>query len=397
MNILIVTPRIPYPPHRGDKLKIFNLASYLRKNHKVKILTFAQGKGDAQNAVELKEKGFDVEFVNLPLIKSVFSVLLAIFSKIPFQTAYFKSGKMRSLLLKELNETNYDLVYFHLIRSAQYADEVEKKGTKMIIDFTDSVSLYLKRYIKVLKNPFRKLFFFWELKKIENYESIGNKFEAVYVCSETDRKNLEKRIDSKKIKILSNGVDLTTFEPKDIPFESDRIIFTGNMPYFPNYDAVDHFVKDIYPEVLKHKSNAKFYIVGQKPPSFIKNLVNDNIIVTGFVDDIRAEYLKSVVNIAPIRFGAGTLNKIIESLVLGVPVVASSLSVAGMSRELKKFVLVAESDNDFAEKILEVLANPGKFKDELLDARKEIIAMLDWNNILHKFEKELVNFIETKI
>ncbi|MFA8343605.1 MAG: glycosyltransferase [Rhodothermaceae bacterium] len=394
MKVLIITPRIPYPPHRGDKLKIFNLASFLKKNHQVKILTFSQGKDDAKNAEILKEKGFDVEFVNLSIVQSVLSVMLAVFSSIPFQAAYFKSGKMKKLISDNVQNTSYDLVYFHLIRSAQYADEIKNFGTKKIIDYTDSVSLYLSRYIKILKNPLRKLFFFWELKRIEKYETIGNKFDNVYVCSETDKKNLRERIEENKIKILSNGVDLTTFKPKEVPVENNRIIFTGNMPYFPNYDAVGHFVKDIYPHILKQKPDSKFYIVGQKPPAFIKEMENENIVVTGFVDDIREEYLKSVVNIAPIRFGAGTLNKIIESLVLGIPVVASALSVAGMSPELKKYVLVAESEIYFAEKVVAVLAEPEKFKSELIAARNDIIEMLDWNNILKKFETELVSLVK---
>jgi len=394
MKVLIITPRVPYPPHRGDKLKIFNLASFLKKNHQVKILTFFQGKNDAKNAEILKEKGFDVAFVNLSLIQSFFSVLFAVFSSTPFQAAYFKSDKMKKLISDNVQNTSYDLVYFHLIRSAQYVDEIKNSDTKKIIDYTDSVSLYLSRYIKILKNPLRKLFFFWELKRIEKYEAIGNKFDNVYVCSETDKKNLRERIEEDKIKILSNGVDLTTFKPKEIPVENNRIIFTGNMPYFPNYDAVGHFVKDIFPYILKQKPDARFYIVGQKPPAFIKEMENKNIVVTGFVDDIREEYLKSVVNIAPIRFGAGTLNKIIEPLVLGIPVVASALSVAGMSPELKKYVLVAKSEIDFAEKVLKVLNEPEKYKEQLNKAREEIIKMLDWKNILNKFETEITSLIK---
>ena len=396
MKILIITPRVPFPPHRGDKLKIFNLVNFLRKNHQVKVLTFSQGEEDKKNVRELENIGVDISQVNLPLVKSVISVLLAVFSKIPFQSAYFKSSSMSDLISSELKKEKYDFVYFHLIRSAQYEKLFNGVRLKKVIDFTDAVSLYLARYIRVIKNPLRKLFFYWELKRIEKYESVGGNFDKVYVCSETDRQYLSKRINTDKINIISNGVDLSTFTPIKIPKEKNRIIFTGNMPYFPNYDAVDYFVKDIYPDILKEIPDSKFYVVGQKPPKFIKNLENDNIIVTGFVDDIRAEYMKSTVNIAPIRFGAGTLNKIIESLVLGIPVVASSLSVAGMTEELKKFVNVAENEKEFADKVIEILKNPEKYSKMLIDSREEIISILDWNNILKKFEDEITDLVNER-
>ena len=396
MKILIITPRIPFPPHRGDKLKIFNIVNFFRKNHQVKVVTFSQGSEDAKNAEELKKLDVDVSFVNLPILQSVFSVLFAVFSKTPFQSAYFKSSSMKNLISSEINKEDYDVVYFHLIRSAQYAHLFNGKKIKKIIDFTDAVSLYLARYIKVIKNPLRKLFFFWELKRIEKYETVGENFDRVYVCSETDRNCLSERINKEKIKIISNGVDLSTFTPVETPKENNRIIFTGNMPYFPNYDAVEHFVKDIFPNVQKEIPDSKFYVVGQKPPKFIKDMENKSIKVTGFVEDIRAEYLKSTVNIAPIRFGAGTLNKIIESLVLGIPVVASSLSVAGMTEDLKKFVLVAENEKDFSEKVISVLKNPEEYSKKLIDSRDEIISILDWNNILSKFENEITNLVSNE-
>ena len=83
-------------------------------------------------------------------------------------------------------------------------------------------------------------------------------------------------------------------------------------------------------KLKKSIAHAKLYIVGQNPPAALKRLSSEDIIVTGFVPDIKAEYLQSVVAVAPIRFGAGTLNKTLEPMALGIPVVATSVATEGL-------------------------------------------------------------------
>lgn len=391
MKILIITPRVPYPPFRGDKLKIFNMTEFLRKGNEVKIISFRRGSRDAEYIEEMKSKGINIETVNMSLVKSVINLIPALFTKIPFQVAFYSSVAMEKKILEENN--NYDIIYFHLIRTARYREIIKTTKTKCIIDFTDAISLYLKRYSEVLKNPFKKLMVGIEKKRIEQYEPVANKFERVYVCSEVDKKHLENK-GVKNIRILNNGVDLKTFSAGNVEEENHRIIFTGNMPYFPNYDAVEYFVKDIFPMILKEIPETKFYAVGQKPPAVVRSLASSNVIVTGFVEDIRTEYLKSSVNIAPIRFGAGTLNKIIESMVLGIPVVASALSVAGMPEELKKYIYIASGEKEFADKVIYVLKNNQECRLKAKEAVPDIKKLLDWEVILANFENELKELIK---
>lgn len=134
--------------------------------------------------------------------------------------------------------------------------------------------------------------------------------------------------------------------------------------------------------------------MGQKPPRSVKRLVSRNIAVTGYVKDINIEYLKSAVNVAPMRFGAGTLNKVIESIALGVPVVATSSAVAGLPKELSKFVFTADSSVEFADKVIEILNNE-KIREEVMNEGKVIIKnLLDWNRLVGEFEKFLITKLE---
>jgi polysaccharide biosynthesis protein PslH len=391
LNILIVTPRIPYPPYRGDKLKIFNLGKQLLKNNSVTIVTFLRNEKQKKEIEGLRKFGFNVISVKISFLESVLNVLKTAFTKLPLQVAWYKSRKMTEQINNLMLSDKFDVAYFHLIRTAQYLPVKKSKSSILsIIDFTDAVSLYLDRFYSIEKNPVKKYLLGIEKNRIEKYECIANDFDMVFICSEVDREHLRKKGVQAKINIMRNGVDVHEFAPEKSRLEENRIIFTGNMPYYANYDAAIYFTKEIFPLVLKEIPEAKFYIVGQNPPYRVRLLASDNVRVTGFVKDIKEEYLKSVINVAPMRFGAGTLNKIIESLVLGVPVIATPIAIEGFPDKLKEMITVASDSKEFAKIIIKFLKFP-TLREEFMQLDKSAITeMLSWENIVSQFEKDIV-------
>lgn len=390
MNILIITTRIPYPPYRGDKLKVFNIAKQLSKKNSVKILTFNRNNRELKDVFDLQQLGFNVESIKLSYFESLINILKAFCSRLPFQVAWFTSSRMHNKILDLLKKEKFDIIYFHLIRTAQYISGIDSPNSMLkIIDYTDSVSLYLNRFYEIEKNPIKKYFIGLEKERVREYEVIADKFDNLFICSPVDKKNLEER-GIKNINLLPNGIDTEYFVPTEVNYEPNRILFTGNLPYFPNIDAISFFVKDIFPLVLKNFVDAKFFIVGQKPPLNIRRLASEKIIITGFVKDIKAEYLKSAVTIAPMRFGAGTLNKILESIALGIPVVATGISVLGLPPELKKYVFTASDSEEFSEQILYVLKNPSIRKELMQEGKEKIKELLSWDKIVGDFEEYLL-------
>ena len=391
MKILIITTRVPYPPYKGDKLKIFNIARQLAKKNSVTIVTFLRNRNQIKDVEELKKHNIKVIYEKISLLESCFNIIEAIFREIPFQVAWYKSKKMHKKIKDLITKGNYDVAYFHLIRSAQYLVNNNENSVLQVVDFTDAVSLYLDRFTKIERNPIKKILLGIEKKRVEKYEKIAERFNIVFICSEVDREYLLNRSINANIKILRNGVDVDNFKIENVQKEKNRIIFTGNMPYYANYDAAIYFAKDIFPKVLKQIPDAKFFIVGQNPPRRIKALSSENVIVTGYVEDLRKEYLKSCVNVAPMRFGAGTLNKILEAIVLRVPIVATSVAVEGLPKDIKQSILVAKDSNDFADKLIRLLKNNESANKESAKKQTEFIKTLSWENIVSHFEVDLHN------
>lgn len=396
MNILILTPRMPYPPFRGDKLKIFNLAINLSKSNKVSILTFVQNTSELSGIDAYSKMGIDVITIRQPLFKSLCNIILFAWTGKPFQQLYYQNKKYADKITQLLGTKNIDVIYYHLIRMTPYFSETQYPDKLHVSDYTDAISLYLSRMCDIEKNPFKKMFFKIEQKRVKEAEKINLKFDLSYVCSESDKKYLSDFSGHQHIKIMPNGINVDTFSADLSVKKENRILFTGNMPYFPNIDAVVFFARKVFPLISEKYSEFQFVIVGQQPPKVVRQLANEAIVVKGFVNDIRMEYLQSMISVAPMRFGAGTLNKIIESMALGTPVIASKQAVSGMDNQLKSFIFTADTPKEYVEQFEYIISN----YDNVLVRQKEAIDWvknnLAWEKIVSKFENELLLGFEQK-
>jgi glycosyltransferase involved in cell wall biosynthesis len=224
-----------------------------------------------------------------------------------------------------------------------------------------------------------------EYRRMVRFEAILSRFQRVLVCSETDRRALAVNVPNAPLDILPNGVDREAFSPNgSVEPDANRIIFTGNMSYYPNADAAKYFVRKIFPLVQRALPNARFSIVGQNPPAGVRRLAGVNVDVMGFVQDLRAEYMKSSVAVSPVRFGAGTLNKILEPLALGIPVVATPVSVQGMDPS-QKGIVVGGTEEEFANAVVRVLRDP-TYRKEALKASEELRDRYGWDRIAKTLE-----------
>ena len=130
------------------------------------------------------------------------------------------------------------------------------------------------------------------------------------------------------------------------------------MSYPPNEDAAVYLTGEIFPALKRKFPQLRLLIVGQEPTARIQALTSPDVVVTGFVDDIRKYYLQSTVAVSPVRFGAGVLNKILEPMALAVPVVSSSIGVEGLDLEDRKQIMIADTTEDFIKSVELLLENP---------------------------------------
>lgn len=380
MRILFVANRVPYPPYRGDKLKIWNLAKRLSKNHELHLYTIAQDKEELSQTEILKTVFKEVHVVYLPKWKSIVKTALALFSKTPFQVAYFQSKAFSNLLKSALQNHTFDAVHVQHLRMGHYFRHLPKDN--VILDLPDAFSLYWKRRSEQAKWPWIRWFTFIEHKRLFRLERKSlREFPLSLVCSDEDKQYLSAFTDA-HIQVLPNGVDTEIFYPRENrkpePF---RLLFTGNMDYAPNVDAVTYFCSEILPEIKEKYPEVHFVIAGQRPVRRVLDLVSDSVTVTGFVKDLAEEYAKSAVVVAPLRFGAGTQNKVLEALAMGVPVVCTHVGFKGLGIENGEGACKAENTEAFIQAVINLLESEENRKQMAGKGIHKILSTFGWDAV----------------
>ena len=366
MKILYISPKIPYPLSDGGKLRVFNHIKHLSKKNEVVSLSFIKSKDELKNIEELK-KYCSVETILLPKWRSLFNSFFGLFSKKPLRVAYFKDKRFRKKARRLTKKS--DLVIIQALRMAQYG--IDPKKT--ILDIVDTPSLQIRRALKS-ESFIWKLIWKLELPRIVKYEKVlSKKFKKLVFASEPDKDIFGKG------NVLKNFTDIRKIKRKENT--GNNIMFLGNMEYPPNIDAVNYFVKDIFPLIKKKIKDAKFFIVGKNADN-IKNLANRDVVVTGFVEDLGELFNKCKVFVAPMRQGSGLQNKVLEALNYEIPVVTTSIVNAGVEAEDGKDLIVADRKKEFAEKTIEMMKNKKLRKNLAVNGKKFL---------MENYSKEKVN------
>src|SRR4029077_18741889 len=176
--------------------------------------------------------------------------------------------------------------------------------------------------------------------------------DETWVVSPVEQQLLQKRWPHKSIELVSNIVDVPGSRT---PFALRRDwLFIGVFQHSPNTDAVLFFLQKIYPIVSERLADAKFYVIGEKPPPEIVALATERVVVAGLQRDARPFFDSVKLSIAPLRFGAGVKGKINQSMALGVPVVATSVAAEGMELNDHEDILLADEPEDFARALVEL-------------------------------------------
>lgn len=395
MKLLFSANRFPYPPFRGDKLKIYHLARLLSQKHELHLITFIQDEKDLKHLPELRKYFKKIHLVKLPKTVSYWNSFWAFFRKEPFQVRYFSSRAMRKRITTLMQLENFDAIHVQHLRMAQYWSG--RNSPPRILDLPDAYSLYWKRRIQIFSG-WKKVFAGIEQGRVFRYENILKDYDLTLVCSKEDAAYLKKEHILNNVAILPNGVDTTSFPNEAHNYQLDKtILFTGNMDYAPNVDAVQYFVKELLPEIRKKVHGLKLIIAGQRPIKKILDLATEDIQVTGFVPDLSALYRGASIVVAPLRFGAGTQNKVLEAMSMGVPVVSGKIGFEGLDIHSGEGVFLAEDNESFIEKCACLLSDADLRKQTGEAGQLVIQNHFSWFAVAKKLEEYFFELSEAPI
>ncbi len=378
MKILFLTPRLPFPLNRGDRIRPFHFARRLSNKHTLYLLSFIQSTKEKKHFNELRKVFDRVETVLLNK-KEAFSQLLRYsFNSLPLQVSYYESKRMRTKVQSILDDTQPDIIYVYHLRMAPYF--VKSNNYFRILDLADSVSLFFKRMSRYSKF-YERAIFLREYHSLKNYEPyLIQNYDRCWVTSKWDKMAIE---GSKKemIQIIPNGVDTEYFKPQRTNRLPDSLLFVGYMGR-ESVDATLNFYYQILPSIRRDLPSTQLYLVGSNPPPKISRLTKDPLVtVTGFVRDLRPFYNMASLFVAPLRFVVGIQNKILEAMAMELPVVTTKFGNEGINASVEEGVFVADNPLEFAHLVLKLLKDERLRRELGVKARKFVEERFNWNTV----------------
>jgi glycosyltransferase involved in cell wall biosynthesis len=191
---------------------------------------------------------------------------------------------------------------------------------------------------------------------------------------------------------VPTGVDTTYFARPVAPAPSADLVFIGSMDWLPNIDGVVYFVREILPQIRRHRPDCTLAIVGRTPTPEVAELArrDPKIQVTGTVPDIRPYLWGSAVSIVPLRIGGGTRLKVYEAMAAGIPVVSTTIGAEGLITSPPENIRIADTPETFAGACLDLLGDAAE-RQRMADAALAMVsARFSWEAVSRCFEKILV-------
>jgi glycosyltransferase involved in cell wall biosynthesis len=184
--------------------------------------------------------------------------------------------------------------------------------------------------------------------------------DGVYLCSAEDERRLLDEIPGARTAVIPNAADVDYYKPRptDPPPDGRTVLFFGLLSYAPNVDGVMHFVQKIWPRVVEAHPEARFKIIGGRPPRSLRLLAGPRVELTGFVPDLRPHLAAAAAVVVPLRLGGGTRLKVVEAMAMGKAIVSTALGSEGIEAIPGRDLLIEDQPEAFADALNRLLDDP---------------------------------------
>lgn len=392
MRIAFLCHRIPYPPNKGDKLRAFHqLRAMAERGHDVDLFTLADDPADLEHRSELAAYCRTVTVPTLSPVMARIRALAYLPTRQPLTLPYFYSRRLAAAVNSALRTEKYDRIFVYSSAMVQYVRDVT---TPVITDFVDVDSDKWRQYAGFASFP-SSLIYRREAVRLAVFErSVCRMSAASIVATEREADLLTQVCGTAPVHVVPNGIGEAPALAPDRAANAGvppTVVFTGDMAYFPNAHAVDYFARSVLPEVRKQAADTRFLIVGRNPGRTVRALaLLPGVEVTGTVPDVAVYLAQARVSVAPFLITAGIPNKILEAMNHGLPVVATSRAVQGLTSDAASAVVKADNPADMASVIASLLRNPEMSQRIGSEGRRVVTAAYNWKRSLEKF----LNIIE---
>jgi len=380
MKILFLSRWYPDPPDNGSKIRISNLLRALCEQHNVTLISFFNPEEDDSNK-DLQPAPDEIYFCPYrEFHPHSRSALIGYLRATPRFLVDTYSREMEALIRDAVAKTRYDLVIASQLTMASYFHCFQ--GIPSIFEEAELGAYWPYQTRETLAWTAIQRRFTWAKHRRFMARLLEN-FRICTVASEVERKLLTAAAPAfRSVHVIPNCVDLDRCHRASLSRAPGSLIFTGSLRYAPNRDAMTWFLNEIYP-TIRAEMPVCLKITGEPGPLAFPSTTD--VELTGKVSDVHSLVATSSVSLAPIRSGGGTRLKILESIALRTPVVATSKAVEGLGALDGEHLHIADTPRDFAQAVLRFLREPDYARRIADNAFKLVRDRYDWSTVLPGF------------
>jgi glycosyltransferase involved in cell wall biosynthesis len=369
MKILQICSKIPFPPKDGGSIAMDILThGLINAGNTVDVLAINTPK----HFIKLDD--VDVDYRNKTNYKIVFidtnvkplAAIANLFSNQSYNISRFYSKEFEKILVEQLQSGNYDIIHLETLWVAPYVDIIRKTSKAKIVLRSQNIEFMIwERLADDTKNPFKKWYLKLLAKRLKKYEyEVLNKFDAIATITELDSVVYKKMGCTLPIIHVPFGIDLQKYKIDTDHLQKPSVFHIGAMDWRPNADGINWFLKSIWIKISEKNSSVKLYLAGRNMPDWLLQLKMNNVVVEGEVADSHQFINSKSIMIVPLNSGGGMRVKIIEGMAFGKTIISTAVGAEGIEYEDKKNILIANTEDEFAEAILNCVNNQ-EFADSI--------------------------------
>lgn len=367
MKILQLCIRVPFPPADGGSIAMYHLQKSLFENGvQLKVLSFNTIKQltDLNTLDEAYKKMTQIEGVYLDNRINPFTALFNIFTGESYHIIRFIRRDFEEALIRILKKEKFDTILLESLYMIPYMEVIREYSQAKVVLRTHNIEhLIWKRLAQTEKLWLRKWYLNLLAERLRHYEQWSlNRVDAIAAMTKEDEDLLTKLGADVPIHIAPVGLNTQDYPVNEHP-DPLMVFHIGAMDWLPNIEGIEWFLKKVWPIIQEKKPNAKLKLAGKKMPASIKSYANEQIEVNDFVDDNIAFIGHGGIMIVPLFSGSGMRVKIVEGMAMGKAIVTTSIGAEGIHGVDGRDFLIANTAEEFAEKVLSLLNNSSRQKE----------------------------------
>jgi glycosyltransferase involved in cell wall biosynthesis len=383
LKILMLVPFLPNTSTSGGQTRWYNILKYLSKNHQITLFSLIKDDSERKLIPELEKYCQNVRVFKRPKSPWAFrNLLLTALSWYPLLVIRNFSSAERQALKEELATGDYDLIH---AETFYVMPHLPKTSVPTILVEQTIEYLVYKHFVDNKIPSFGKPLFMIDVSKLKYWERFyWKKADKLVAVSGDDKRIMEKDVSIRGIEIIPNGIDSGYFASKKVAKKfPPRVLFVGNFKWLQNTEAADILINKVWPLIIKEKP-ARLWVVGRSIPHHIKEIAarRKDVEVTESIPDIRDAYQAATVMTVPLKGPGGTRLKVLEALASSLPVVSTSIGVAGLELKDGIHALVNDKIEGLAMETLRVLSDPKLAKKIGRQGQEFVKNKYDWRSVV---------------